>query len=158
APMAMVVIMFAWSFWLVWSTGTDRGVTYFYLTAVALGTLLVGAEHLLFSVAIGVAAVGLIIFLYSVVLHNAPLSFVANLLGSSAGLFVIVFYAVRELTRAEERAEREHQRSESLLLNILPPRIVERLKSRPGAEIADAYDDASILFADMAGFTARASD
>jgi class 3 adenylate cyclase len=40
----------------------------------------------------------------------------------------------------------------------LPPRVAERLKDRVGAEIADAYADASILFADMGGFTARASD
>src|SRR5690606_11477261 len=34
----------------------------------------------------------------------------------------------------------------------------ERLKQRGDAIIADRYDEASILFADMAGFTARASD
>src|SRR6185436_16112522 len=42
--------------------------------------------------------------------------------------------------------------------NILPPGVATRLKDRAGADIADAYSEASILFADMAGFTARASD
>ena len=36
--------------------------------------------------------------------------------------------------------------------------IASRLKDRAGSVIADRYDAASILFADMAGFTARASD
>jgi adenylate cyclase len=72
-------------------------------------------------------------------------------------LFGIIFYAVRQFTFAEERAEREHQRSENLLLNILPPDVALRLKDQPDVAIADAYPDASILFADMAGFTARAS-
>jgi adenylate cyclase len=55
-------------------------------------------------------------------------------------------------------AEREYARSESLLANILPASVAARLKSEPGSEIADAFPEASILFADMAGFTARASD
>ena len=42
--------------------------------------------------------------------------------------------------------------------NILPATIAERLKSRTEAVIADKFEEASILFADMAGFTARASD
>ena len=50
------------------------------------------------------------------------------------------------------------ERSEGLLVNILPPKIADRLKDRAGLEIADAYPEASVLFADMAGFTARASD
>jgi adenylate cyclase len=73
-------------------------------------------------------------------------------------LFGVMYYAFRQVTRAEALAEREHQRSETLLVNILPARVAERLKDRAGEEIADAYPEASVLFADMAGFTARASD
>ena len=79
-------------------------------------------------------------------------------MSSTAILFSIIFYAVRQLARAEAAAEREYERSESLLSNILPPRVAERLKERSRCVIADAYPEASILFADMAGFTARASD
>jgi class 3 adenylate cyclase len=42
--------------------------------------------------------------------------------------------------------------SESLLLNILPTSIAERLKSGERV-IADVYDNAAILFADIVGFT-----
>src|SRR5438309_297164 len=85
-------------------------------------------------------------------------NFVTNVIASSLALYGIVFYAVRQFARAEAAAEREHQRSEGLLVNILPPRVAERLKDRAHSEIADAYPEASILFADMGGFTARASD
>jgi class 3 adenylate cyclase len=47
----------------------------------------------------------------------------------------------------------ERERSERLLLNILPQPIAERLKTEP-APIADRYPEASILFADVVGFTA----
>lgn len=69
-----------------------------------------------------------------------------------------MFYAFRQVARAEATAEREYQCSEGLLANILPPKVAKRLKEQPETTIADAYPAASILFTDMAGFTARASD
>ena len=47
---------------------------------------------------------------------------------------------------------KEHERAESLLLNILPQSIAERLKNENGL-IADSFPDATILFADIVGFT-----
>jgi guanylate cyclase len=59
--------------------------------------------------------------------------------------------------------ERERQRSESLLLNVLPAEITETLKRRHSDEVAPAlvrnstiaerFEQASILFADIIGFT-----
>jgi class 3 adenylate cyclase len=46
----------------------------------------------------------------------------------------------------------ERAKSESLLRNILPVEIAERLKSEP-SHIADAFKDVTILFADIVGFT-----
>jgi adenylate cyclase len=165
APCSAKKTSYIWTFWLsFYNAGTASGTTFFYFTAGALGILLLGAERVSISIVVGAVAIGLQIILHIGVplnINNVPatsLTFVVNVLGSSTLLYVIVFYAVRQFTRAEERAEREHERSESLLINILPPRVAERLKDRAGSEIADAYPEASILFADMAGFTARASD
>jgi class 3 adenylate cyclase len=49
--------------------------------------------------------------------------------------------------------ERERLRSERLLLSILPPAIAERLKDEPGT-IAEGFPEATVVFADLAGFTA----
>ena len=46
----------------------------------------------------------------------------------------------------------ERERSETLLLNVLPREIAPRLKAGE-SPIADAYADATILFADIVGFT-----
>jgi hypothetical protein len=46
----------------------------------------------------------------------------------------------------------EKQRSEMLLLNILPKAISLRLKKSPNA-IADEYPEVTVLFADLTGFT-----
>jgi adenylate cyclase len=49
----------------------------------------------------------------------------------------------------------ERDRSDQLLLNILPPDIADRLKSGQRV-IADSFAEASILFADIVGFTSLA--
>jgi guanylate cyclase len=49
---------------------------------------------------------------------------------------------------------REQDRAESLLLNILPRSIAEKLKAQPQA-IADQITAASVLFADVVDFTPR---
>ncbi len=57
--------------------------------------------------------------------------------------------------RVEERTaalRAEQEKSEQLLLNILPEPIAEQLKQAPGA-IAEQFDEVTILFADLVGFT-----
>jgi adenylate cyclase len=58
--------------------------------------------------------------------------------------------------RYVDRIELERQRHESLLRNILPGQIVTRLNNGE-VVIADRVEEASILFADLVGFTAAAS-
>ena len=54
--------------------------------------------------------------------------------------------------KTEELLDAEHAKSEHLLLNILPAPIAARLKENE-AVISDRFPDASILFADLVGFT-----
>lgn len=58
--------------------------------------------------------------------------------------------------RAETALRHEQQRTEGLLRNILPEEIAERLKREPST-IADYYDDVTVLFADIVGFTRMSS-
>jgi adenylate cyclase len=45
-----------------------------------------------------------------------------------------------------------HRENERLILNVLPASIAAQLKKKPGV-IAQRFDDASVLFADLVGFT-----
>ena len=60
--------------------------------------------------------------------------------------------ARREAWAKGEALAEEKRRADGLLLNVLPPTIAARLKSGE-ASIADRYDRAAILFADLVGFT-----
>jgi adenylate cyclase len=70
---------------------------------------------------------------------------VLNIVGVSfvAMLLLVTFARGRETAQA---------RVEALLLNVLPADIAQRLQSDPNS-IADHFDDASILFADVVDFT-----
>ena len=47
--------------------------------------------------------------------------------------------------------ERSIEKTDELLTNVIPARVAERLKQ--GEEIADSYNEVSVLFADLVGFT-----
>ena len=66
--------------------------------------------------------------------------------------FIALRFFIIERERAQAALAREQERSERLLLNILPAPIAQRLKDE-GKSIADGYAQATILFADMVGFT-----
>ncbi|MCR5764620.1 MAG: hypothetical protein K6G09_01450 [Treponema sp.] len=57
---------------------------------------------------------------------------------------------VRERTK---ELQEEKNRSEELLLNILPEEVAKRLEMDKNARIADRIENASVLFADIVGFT-----
>ena len=76
---------------------------------------------------------------------TSMLFFGMNIIGPSLAIFLSMMYFVHAF-------QREHDRSEKLLLNILPKPIAERLKE--GEEtIADGFSDVTILFADIVDFT-----
>jgi len=72
--------------------------------------------------------------------------------GLFATLAACAHYARRATLIAEAALDRAHQRSEELLLNILPPSIARRLKLS-GGTIADGFAGVTVLFADIVGFT-----
>ena len=81
--------------------------------------------------------------------------FVLNVMGVTLSAFAMLGYFVEQRERARTALELERERSERLLLNVLPSAIAERLKEKEGV-IADHYDDVSVLFADLADFTRHA--
>ena len=59
----------------------------------------------------------------------------------------------RQVFLRERQIDQERQRSDGLLLNILPQAIVEQLKTSPGGRIAQAFDHLTVVIADAVGST-----
>ncbi len=85
--------------------------------------------------------------------------FALNFAGVSSIVFLLLRYAATEKQKAQARLEEAHQmlqqeqdRSERLLLNILPGSIAERLKNS-NQTIADGFADVSVMFVDIVNFT-----
>jgi len=85
--------------------------------------------------------------------------FALNFAAISSIVYLLLRYAVQEKAKAQASLETTHQllqdeqeRSERLLLNILPGPIAERLKHNNQA-IADGFADVTVMFVDIVNFT-----
>jgi len=92
-------------------------------------------------------------------LSTVAVFFVLNFSAISVMIYSLLWYfanekqklrALVDATHAEIVVEKE--RSDRLLLNILPPAIAERLK-RNEVNIAQGHADVTVMFADIVGFT-----
>jgi adenylate cyclase len=166
AALVFVTVSYASLTFVGTQIGTDSGVQFYYLVSASLAVLVLGLDHLrLAGTAVAVGA-GLVVALQFLVPQDTGIQprwalnagFIFATAGACILMFATVWYVMREVTRAEAAMEVEFDRSEALLANILPASVAAKLKDPAHGVIADRYDDASILFADIAGFTQRASE
>ncbi|APE14547.1 adenylate/guanylate cyclase domain-containing protein [Mycobacterium sp. WY10] len=165
AALAFVFFAFVSLTIVGWQVGTDSGIQFYYLVSASLAVLVLGVEHVVLASTVVAIGAGLTIASQFLVPGDTGIQprwlvnagFVITTVSACVMIFATVWYAMREVSRAEAAMEFEYLRSEALLANILPATIAARLKDPARGVIADRYDDASILFADIAGFTERAS-
>jgi guanylate cyclase len=75
-----------------------------------------------------------------------------NIIGTASVAFTLLALFAHQRNAALTALRAEQEKSEALLLNILPRPIAERLKAETQT-IADPFSAASIVFADVVGFT-----
>jgi adenylate cyclase len=109
-----------------------------------------------FAILIGLAAVNTRVTGYAADFSEPVQIFfiVVNIAGVTLGGFLLLGYFVDRSERNRVALAEERERSEALLRNVLPASIAERLKRHEGV-IAERFDEVSVLFADIEGFTAR---
>ena len=165
APVTFIGCTYVTIFVICWSVGTGSGLPFYFLVMAPLVVLLLGVEHIVLAATLAAVGAALAVTLQILVPQDTgvrpewavTVNFAFALVAACGMVVATVWYALREIARAEEVIELEYQRSESLLANLLPATIAKQLKNPEASIIADKYDDASILFADIAGFTQRAS-
>jgi adenylate cyclase len=165
APLTFIGAAYVTVFASIWDVGTGSGAQFFFLVGACLVVLVLGIEHIVLAGFLAAVAAGLVITTEFVVPRNTglqppwaqSLGFVITTLSAIVVVVVTVWFALRDTARAEAVMESEYDRSETLLANMLPASIAARLKDPERKIIADKYDEASVLFADIVGFTERAS-
>ncbi|HET9652062.1 MAG TPA: adenylate/guanylate cyclase domain-containing protein [Usitatibacter sp.] len=92
-------------------------------------------------------------------LPTVSVFFVLNFVAIAVMIYALLWYHAAEKRKlrtlvdaAHEEMRHERERSERLLLNILPPAIAERLK-RNEVNIAQGHADVTVMVADIVGFT-----
>ena len=75
-----------------------------------------------------------------------------NVIGAGSVAFTVVATFAKQRNEALAALRAEQERSDALLMNVLPASIAERLKVDTQS-IADHFEQASILFADVVNFT-----
>jgi adenylate cyclase len=135
--------------------GREGGTALLFVIGAAAPFFVFGLERI--RLAVAVVVIGLVLHLYVWFSYPPGSAFIPpnprilnDLYTQSAittfGLIAVtVWYAFRLVENAKGETDR-------LLRNILPEKIVERLKTKPDKLIADTFDSASILFSDISGF------
>ena len=147
-----------------WTVGFRTGPTVF-VTAVAIGAVLVTDVK---SRVLRWLVVALAMLVYALlVVVNPPVApsvagtwiedalIVASFAGMVGFVVAVVWYQRRLSDRAEKELTEANERSEQLLLNILPRDIAVRLRAGE-YPIADKKPEVTVLFADIVGSTAIA--
>lgn len=89
---------------------------------------------------------------YSLPIGGKDICFAETISPLSSETAILVARDITERKQAQSALQQEQEKSEQLLLNILPEAIVDRLKENQGA-IAENFNEVTILFADIVGFT-----
>jgi adenylate cyclase len=92
-------------------------------------------------------------------MQTISIFFALNFAAMSTIVYLLISYFVRARDKLQGRVDEQHrllkleqEKSERLLLNILPGPIAERLKEQH-ATIADGFADVTVMFADIINFT-----
>ena len=95
----------------------------------------------------------------AVPIRTSVFFFVLNFIAVSSIVYLLLRFSTLEKEKAARRLDEAHrllqieqERSEKLLLNILPGSIAERLKNS-SQTIADGFADVTVMFADIVNFT-----
>lgn len=156
SPVILATTVAVTLFFFISELGIKSGVQLNYIGSVAIAFAIFGLTNLRYIIAVTLVCIAGHIashFLFETgrVEHLVDAAFLDQIYILSATsimivLALIVWYAFSIAADAEAR-------SEQLLRNIFPENIAERLREYPDEIIADKFDEATVMFADIVGFT-----
>lgn len=150
-----------------WMFSAQSAIHFYFLAGATTAIAIFGVrQNILSIISIGLGLFG---FIYADRTFTEPANFLnvsdnflsilyfTSIPTTLLAIFCMVFYGFKQASIAEAALQREYEYSEALLANMLPGPIASQLKRNPGQTIADSHEEATILFADIVGFTPLAS-
>jgi adenylate cyclase len=99
----------------------------------------------------------------NVPMRTVAVFFVLNFAAMSSIVYLLIHYSVREKEKLKRVLDdknvllaQEQEKSERLLLNVLPAAIAQRLKKEEA--IADGFSDVTVMFVDIVNFTSLSEE
>ncbi len=153
----LIIVTFEWVALILFAAylGRSSGVQLQYIVASAAPFVVFGLKRLWLIIPIILSGLALHLaswfwFPHSLAIIQADREVIDSIYTQAAiTTFGLIAASVYYAFRLAENAKAE---TDTLLRNILPDSIVERLKVNPGEPIADSFHEATILFADISGF------
>ena len=136
--------------------GTAEGIHYWLILTIIIPYFVYPTNFTFiallhsFSMVIGFAAIS---WWWVIDYFDNPMSVFFSQVLMATGIMLMGFYFRRSTEEANSKLVMEQEKSERLLKNILPQKVIEQLKSTDGM-IAERFPEASVLFADIVNFTA----
>ncbi len=160
-PFVILVSELAGIFLLTYYLGRDSGLHIQYFAAPAAFFVILGLDRLKLIVLAVAISFALYLGCWLLFLESAE-GFTISRADEAAHhamavattfcvISIVLFYAFRLVEQAEAETD-------ALLHNILPGAVVNQLKEAPDATIANEFDEASVLFADIKGFVSLAKE
>ena len=149
-----------------WMLGPRSGATAYLLATPFIATLLVraGDRSTVWPVAGTASAILVVVSFWAPEgsFEALPplaqrLLFFVNIAGAIVLASIISLFFRSLIERAEMKLRSEKARGDRLLRAILPDSIAERLKENPEQTVADRCSGATVLLADIVGFTQRSA-
>jgi len=141
--------------------GPHVGYHYYFFAFAAVVFMVTPKQYWFYYPFCAVSVAGYLYFKFVMLQVDAPmqidpyygtLSTLVTVTTTFGTLVLIAYLCDVDTRHAEANFANEHDRSERLLLNILPRTISDRLKDGQQS-IADGFAEVSVLFADIVGFT-----
>ncbi len=147
--------------------GIEAGAPFLALVPLMAGVLLFARTErpwMLLALGFGVASIGA---MYAGVAGRKPVvELDPGFVPLARGLILLLtsglvtgalIWNSRLVAQAQEALREEQERSEALLLNVLPEPVAERLKAGVNP-LADGFEEVTVVFADLVGFTRFSAD
>jgi class 3 adenylate cyclase len=140
--------------WIYNGGGSSGGMQYFFIWTFITATILLRGNKLVIYVILNcIILLGLLIYEHVdgslIVQYQDKASRLTDIIISASFTFILASFMIKMIYT---EIDKERRKSEQLLLNILPKKVIQELKEK-GNSSPEIFKNVTVLFSDIVGFT-----